>query len=82
MVQFGASELAKIATFPGRCPVGTSLGIEEGELGVAGTEIVTDVKLRLSRKSERETACRIREGPVGSREDGANGGHVQQHPSL
>lgn len=27
MVQFGASELVKIATFPGRCPVGTSLGI-------------------------------------------------------
>lgn len=23
VAQFGASELAKIATFPGRCPVGT-----------------------------------------------------------
>lgn len=33
-----------IATFPGRCPVGRSLGIEKGELGVAGTEIVTDVR--------------------------------------
>lgn len=27
MVQFGASDLAKVTTFPGRCPVGTSLGI-------------------------------------------------------
>lgn len=27
MVQFGVSELAKIITFPGRCPVGTSLGV-------------------------------------------------------
>lgn len=44
MVQFGASESAKIATFPGTCPVGRSLSIEEGQPGVAGTEIVKDVR--------------------------------------